>query len=93
LKDSDINFEEIEKTNDRKWYDLKEPLEIKVKDGSFVNVDSIYYNGLVETMKIEMEDGEIFECSYNHRFLVNRDGFEKWIRVDELLEGDDIVTI
>ena len=55
------------------------------------DVDKIYYNGKVPTLDIEMEDGTIFTCSYNHKFLVNTDNGQEWKRADELEENDDIV--
>jgi intein/homing endonuclease len=40
-----------------------------------------------------MEDGSTFEATANHKYLVNRDGREVWVRVDELKIDDDIVSI
>lgn len=89
---NNIKWSEIELTNIQKWINFKTPIKVNTRNG-FIETDKIFYNGHVETLKIEMEDGEIFECSYNHKFLINRNNSEIWVRADELIEGDDIVTV
>lgn len=89
---NNIKWSEIELTNIQKWINFKTPIKVNTRNG-FIETDKIFYNGHVETLKIEMEDGEIFECSYNHKFLINRNNNEIWVRADELIEGDDIVTV
>ena len=89
LKDSDIDFESIENEGIPQWIDIK-PMKVESRNG-LKDVDKIYYNGKVPTLDIEMEDGTIFTCSYNHKFLVNTDNGQEWKRADELEENDDIV--
>jgi ribonucleoside-diphosphate reductase alpha chain len=89
---NNIKWSEIELTNIQKWINFKTPIKVNTRNG-FIETDKIFYNGHVETLKIEMEDGVIFECSYNHKFLINRNNNEIWVRADELIEGDDIVTV
>ena len=86
----DIDWKNIEKTNEQGWIVFKEPLYVKTRFG-IKKSEKIFYNGHVETIDIEMEDGNIFTCSENHKFLVNRDGKEEWVRADELSENDDII--
>jgi hypothetical protein len=86
----DIDWKNIEETNEQGWIVFKEPLYVKTRFG-IKKSEKIFYNGHVETIDIEMEDGNIFTCSENHKFLVNRDGKEEWIRADELIENDDII--
>jgi len=85
-----IDWREIEKTSEQGWIVFKEPLYVKTRFG-IKKSEKIFYNGLVETLDIEMEDGTIFTCSENHQFLVNRNGEDLWVRADELEENDDIV--
>jgi ribonucleotide reductase alpha subunit len=85
-----IDWREIEKTSEQGWIVFKEPLYVKTRFG-IKKSEKIFYNGLVETLDIEMEDGTIFTCSENHQFLVNRNNEEIWVRADELEESDDIV--
>lgn len=84
-----INWQEIEKTNEQGWIAFETPLYVKTRFG-IKKSEKIFYNGQVETMDIEMEDGTIFQCSENHKFLVNRDSDLIWVRADELEDGDDI---
>ena len=84
-----INWQEIEKTNEQGWIAFETPLYVKTRFG-IKKSEKIFYNGQVETMDIEMEDGTIFQCSENHKFLVNKDSDLIWVRADDLENGDDI---
>ena len=42
-----------------------------------------------EMFEIELENGEIFRCTKNHPFLTNRG----WIKAEDLLGSDEIVSI
>lgn len=92
LENNNIDWESIEKTNNKQWF-IIDPIEVLTKDGEYIKTEGIYYNGHSETYKIEMEDGTIFEPTGNHQFLVNRGNKELWVKVEDLLEGDDIVNI
>ena len=91
MDDMDINWKNIEETNEQGWIVFKEPLYVKTRFG-VKKSEKIFYNGHVETIDVEMEDGSIFTCSENHMFLVKRDEKEEWVRADELNENDDIVS-
>lgn len=90
MDDMEIDWKEIEKTNEKGWILFKNPLYVKTRFGIKMS-EKIFYNGHVDTIDIEMEDGTIFTCSENHKFLVLRNGIEEWVRADELNENDDIV--
>jgi ribonucleotide reductase alpha subunit len=90
MDDMGIDWKSIEKTNEQGWIEFKEPLFVETRFG-IKESNKIFYNGHVETIDIEMEDGSIFTCSENHKFLVNRNGVDEWVRADELKENDDIV--
>lgn len=85
-----IDWKKIEDTKEQGWIEFKEPLFVKTRFG-IKESTKIFYNGHVETIDIEMEDGSLFTCSENHKFLVKRHSEEEWIRADELNEDDDIV--
>jgi ribonucleoside-diphosphate reductase alpha chain len=90
MSERGIDWEKLEKTKEQGWIKFDEPLFVKTRFGIKTS-DKIFYNGHVETLDIEMEDGSIFTCSENHQFLVNRDSELVWVRADELNEDDDIV--
>lgn len=91
LEDNDIDWENIENNiNSTQVFKLKNKLQVDSRHG-LRDIEHIIYNGKVETLAIEMEDGTIFQCTYNHKFLVNREDSQIWVRADELLENDDIV--
>jgi len=91
MNENEIDWKNIEKTNEQAWFSFKEPVYVKTRFGIKTS-DKIFYNGYVKTIDIQMEDGSIFTCSENHRFLVVRDGQEEWVRADNLKENDDVVT-
>jgi ribonucleotide reductase alpha subunit len=92
LEDNNIDWKSIEKTNSKQWFVIN-PIEVLTKDGEYQKTEALFYNGHAQTYKIEMEDDTILEFTGNHQFLVNRHGEEVWIKVEDLLEGDDIVNI
>jgi hypothetical protein len=92
-----LNPEEIEldynPLEGGKWYTLHSPVNVLSTDG-YKPVDKLWYNGFVNTLTIEMENGEKVVATHNHKFLVqNLDGSKVWKRAVELREGDDIVEI
>ena len=91
LVDNNINIDEIENAGIPRWINLN-LMKVESRTG-LKEVDKIYYNGKVPTLDIEMEDGTIFTCSHNHKFLVNTSNSQIWKRADELIESDDIVEI
>ena len=74
------------------WYDFPTPINVKTMNGESIS-KRFYYNGKKPVYEIEMEDGNIFKMTANHKLLVNRDNTEIWVRADELNEDDDIVNI
>jgi ribonucleotide reductase alpha subunit len=54
-------------------------------------VDSVYYNGLKPTYSVTFDDGNTYDFTGNHLIQVNRNGATQWSRVDELMEGDDVI--
>jgi hypothetical protein len=49
---------------------------------------SLYVNGVSEVWDIEMEDGLVVSVTPNHKFLTARG----WVRADELVETDEIIS-
>jgi len=90
---NDIDVDNIEKNeNGGVWYNFKTPILIKTLNGYSIS-DKIYYNGYSEIINIEMEDGTIFKCSPEHKFLINRNNENIWVKVKDLNENDDIINI
>jgi len=57
-------------------------------------VDKLWFNGFVNTMTIELEDGRTVTGTHHHKFLIlNSDGTKIWKMMLELKEGDDVVDI
>lgn len=52
-----------------------------------------YYNGPQNVTEIELEDGEIYRFTDNHKLLVYRDNKEIWIEVKDLSEFDEIISV
>ncbi len=92
-----LDVEEIELAYDPlmggQWHTLKTPIEVLSTDG-YKSVDKLWFNGFVNTLSIEMENGEIVVATHHHKFLINRsDGTRVWKMAIELEEDDDIVEI
>lgn len=92
-----LNVEEIELSHNSceggTWYDLNTPISVLSTDG-YKTVDKLWYNGNVQTMTIELEDGRSVTATHHHKFLVQLpDGTRKWKMMIELEENDDIVEI
>ena len=90
LEDNGIDWRSIEKTNQQQWIKFNEPVEVLTRHG-YRTSDKVFYNGHVDIVEIELEDGTILKCSENHKFLVDRNGEQLWVRADELTETDNIV--
>ena len=74
------------------WFDFETPIMVKTMDG-YHQSNKIYYNGHAEIYNIEMEDGSIFKCSSEHKFLVNRENQKMWVKVKDMVDDDEIVNI
>jgi len=74
------------------WFNFETPVTVKTKDG-WSTSNKIYYNGHSEIIEIEMEDGEIFKCSSEHKFLIRKQNQLVWVKAKDLTENDDIVNI
>jgi ribonucleotide reductase alpha subunit len=92
LSERNIDWEEIEKTDNPHWIELEKSVDVLTMNG-YVETNLMYYNGHKQVYEIEMEDGTIFEATENHRFYVKRGNKNIWVRVDELNDNDDIVNI
>jgi hypothetical protein len=76
-----------------KWYELSEPIEVNTRFG-YKSARRVWYNGQTPHFKLTMADGSVIKCTFNHRFLVRRDGgVEQWVKASDLQEGDDIVQV
>lgn len=87
-----VNHLELESKEVQGWNTLINPITIPTRKGN-AEVSRIWYNGKVPTKKITFEDGNTYEFSLNHRLLVNVDGLEKWIYVQDLTPGMDVISL
>jgi RecA/RadA recombinase len=48
-----------------------------------------------KTYEVELENGSMYTCSDEHRFLIGEDWSDEsnWIRVDQLKDGDEILAV
>lgn len=85
----DINLNE--KENDyRQWYELKTPIYVYDENNQIQLVTKLFVNGIEETYEIEMDDGNIFTCTPNHKFKLITG---EWKEAKYLEEGDDIMQL
>jgi ribonucleotide reductase alpha subunit len=92
MERSGINYQPIEQAEGIGWYKFKEPVVVKTRFGEKKS-NRIFYNGKKPVYQIEFEDGNTYKFTGNHTLLIKRDGEEMWVRVDELQENDDVVSI
>lgn len=90
MESQNIDWKTIEESGEQQWVFFKDPVEIETRFGNKL-CDKIFHNGKVPIIEIEMEDGSILQCSYNHKFLCKIGEESVWIRADELKDSDEIV--
>ena len=92
MEEQNIDWKAVEESGVQRWifFDKKVPVQTRF---GVIECEKIFYNGKVPVIEIEMEDGNIFKCSCNHKFLCLRDNEEIWVRADELTEKDEIISI
>ena len=78
--------DDIESNNLIGWHELNSSIEIPTKDGNKF-IEKVYYNGMAPLYEIELENGNIVECTGNHKFLTERG----WVKASELTESDEII--
>ena len=54
-------------------------------------VSRFFVNGYAETKKLVLSSGTVLEATYNHQYKILRNGEYRWIRSDEMVEGDLMV--
>jgi len=92
MESQNIDWKTIEESGEQQWVFFKDPIEIETRFGNKL-CDKIFHNGKVPIIEIEMEDGNILKCSYNHKFLCKIGEETVWKRADELKDSDEIVKI
>lgn len=90
MESQNIDWKTIEESGEQQWVFFKDPVEIETRFGNKL-CNKIFHNGKVPIIEIEMEDGSILKCSYNHKFLCKIGEESVWIRADELKDSDEIV--
>jgi ribonucleotide reductase alpha subunit len=90
MTEQGIDWEKIESTDSQFWVEFNTPIQVETRFG-LKESNKIFYNGYKETIEIELEDGVIFNCTPNHKFLISRNGKEIWMEAGSLLETDEIL--
>lgn len=90
MEEQDIDWKSLENTTEQGWISFKTPIQVQTRFG-LKQADKIFYNGYKDVLEIELEDGTVFKCTENHKFLVTRNGEEHWIEAADLTVDDDIV--
>lgn len=84
----DLNGTGISKDNIG-FHDMLEEISVYDEFNNIQPITKLYVNGVAETYQIEMEDGYIFEGTGNHKVKTSNRG---WIQLQDLQEGDDIIS-
>lgn len=93
LEAAKINLNEIIEKNLHGWHELPEPFAVNTLDGQEM-VERFFYNGVSsDVYEVEFEDGNTYKFTGNHQLLVSRGEFDVWVRVADLQETDEIITI
>lgn len=75
------------------WVELKYPVEVPVPDGENEYVSRIWWNGIQDTIDIELEDGITYSFTPNHRLLVKSLKGEVWVECKDLTCDMEIVDM
>lgn len=87
-----MRLDEIGDVKGDEWQ-IVDDLQVYTDTDKTEFVTKFYVNGLTETRKIITEDGLELESSINHRYrIVNKRDEYVWKRVNQIKEGDKLVT-
>jgi ribonucleoside-diphosphate reductase alpha chain len=93
IRHAGLQTDDIENINAVGWHELTTPFTVKTLEGDQA-VERVYYNGKSKDIyEIQFEDGETYKFTGNHLLLVNRNSHDCWVRVEDLKEDDDIISI
>lgn len=72
----------------REWYDVKDGVDIRVFDenGQENSITKLFVNGFEESIRFEMEDDSVIECTPHHKFMM-ADG--SWKEARDITEQDE----
>nr|WP_136716815.1 AAA family ATPase [Halorientalis salina] len=77
-----------------KVYDVDATTQTLTSDGDMVETECLVYETAYEgeMYTFETKTGRRIRVSDNHPFLVNRDGFVRWVKAREIERGDALVS-
>jgi len=70
----------------REWYDVKTDIKVYDENGNENSITKLFINGFEETVRFEMEDGTVVECTPHHKFMM-KDG--SWKQAIDITEYDE----
>lgn len=93
FEENNINIKDLEKQNEKKWFNLKEKLYAKDINGNYNEITKLYFNGNSNISILKFNDDSQFSATLNHKVLIldKTKEFGIWKRLDELIEGDEII--
>jgi len=84
-----IQLDELVSEKDKIGFtDLELPHKVCNKDGDIVNATQTFVSEYGQTFKIKTKLGVELEGSWKHPILIDRNGTENWVRMNELKIGD-----
>jgi ribonucleotide reductase alpha subunit len=87
-----LKLEEIGNIKGEKWQDINLNVSQEYY-GKGEHACKFYVNGEQNTKKIHLKSGNVLEATYNHQYRVLENGKYLWKRSDEIVVGDDIVSV
>ena len=72
---------------------LNDSIKLVDRYGNEKNIESSYYNEVNDTIKIELENGDIIEVTENHQLPIIRLGKEVKIFAKDLRDTDEIIDV
>jgi hypothetical protein len=83
---------DIDAVHENQWIGQRFSFDKPIKLSNSIAYEC-YYNGPQHTTEIEFEDGNVYRFTEDHLLLVNRHDDHVWIKVSDLEEGDDIISV
>lgn len=94
FEENNVDINELESLNEKKWFDLKEELFAKDINGNYNKITKLYFNGSSTVNILKFDDDSQFTATTNHKVLIidEKDkSFGIWKELSELKEGDEII--
>ncbi len=88
FKENGVNLEE-KQDEYREWYDVKKEMFVYDENNDKQKITRLFVNGAEETLKLTLDDGNVIECTPNHKFKLKTG---QWKEARDLTESDDLLN-